>query len=100
MTTARSLNRGDTLWTLLGSLSGTDFGAHPACVGEDPELFFPFPGQHDQVAAAKSVCGRCPVRQACLAHALHHDAEGVWGGTTEDERRQLRLVVVDRKAAA
>ncbi|QUF07840.1 WhiB family transcriptional regulator [Actinosynnema pretiosum subsp. pretiosum] len=81
-------------------MSGTDFGAHPACVGEDPELFFPLPAQHDQVAAAKAVCGWCPVRQACLTNALHHGVEGVWGGTTEEERRQLRLAVVDRKAAA
>ncbi|WP_446677701.1 WhiB family transcriptional regulator, partial [Streptomyces galbus] len=43
-----------------------------ACVGEDPELFFPVgstgPALED-VAAAKRVCARCPVIADCLAYA-------------------------------
>jgi WhiB family redox-sensing transcriptional regulator len=41
--------------------------------------------------AAKRVCAACPVRAACLDHALHADEElGVWGGMTESERRALQ----------
>ena len=37
------------------------------------------------------ICGRCPVRDECLAHALDYDERhGVWGGLTADERRALR----------
>ena len=33
----------------------------------------------------------CPVRKRCLAWALELGAaSGIWGGTTEDERRALR----------
>jgi WhiB family redox-sensing transcriptional regulator len=44
----------------------------------------------DQIARAKRVCERCPVRAQCLDWALHtrQDA-GIWGGMTEDERRIL-----------
>ena len=49
-------------------------------------------------AEAKSVCAVCPVRQACLEHALaHREREGIWGGTTERERR--RIVRQRRKSA-
>jgi WhiB family redox-sensing transcriptional regulator len=39
---------------------------------------------------AKQVCQSCPVRTECLAEALDNQIEwGVWGGTTERERRAL-----------
>lgn len=41
-------------------------------------------------AAAKRVCAQCPVRTACLEHALRtREPYGVWGGLTEEERREL-----------
>lgn len=64
------------------------------CRDTDPDLFFPVgtTGQaHVQIERAKRVCGECPVRTDCLDFALatNQDA-GIWGGTSEDERRQLR----------
>ncbi|KOV99177.1 transcriptional regulator [Streptomyces sp. NRRL B-1140] len=64
-----------------------------ACVGEDPELFFPVgtagPALRD-VSAAKRVCARCPVTDQCLHFALSSgQAAGVWGGTGEQERDAL-----------
>lgn len=65
-----------------------------ACKDLDPNLFFPIgvtgPAV-DQIAAAKSICEGCPVRGECLDFAITTNQEfGVWGGTTEDERRVLR----------
>jgi WhiB family redox-sensing transcriptional regulator len=61
-----------------------------ACRGIDVEIFFPETDDDDEVEAAKAVCERCPVRQACLEHALaHREREGVWGGATERERRRI-----------
>jgi hypothetical protein len=48
-----------------------------------------FPGRGESAAPAKAVCRRCPVRSACLEFALEHDAVGIWGGTSERQRRQL-----------
>lgn len=39
---------------------------------------------------AKAVCARCPVRPQCLDYALIANEAGVWGGMSEDERRQRR----------
>ena len=39
---------------------------------------------------AREFCRTCPVRTECLAHALDQRIEfGVWGGTTERERRAM-----------
>jgi WhiB family redox-sensing transcriptional regulator len=57
----------------------------------DPELFFPFPGEHGKAARAKRICARCPVRAVCLADAMaSRDEFGVRGGLTPKERQRLR----------
>ena len=69
------------------------------CADTDPELFFPIgtTGQALlQIAKAKSVCCECPVHVECLEFALETNQDtGIWGGTSEEERRQIR-----REAAA
>ena len=60
-----------------------------ACRGTDVDRFVPRGGGASE--AALMTCGRCPVRQECLEHALADPSlVGVWGGTTEAERRRLR----------
>jgi WhiB family redox-sensing transcriptional regulator len=65
-----------------------------ACRHTDPDLFFPVGTAGpalDQINEAKRICRACPVRERCLAWALNlGTASGVWGGTTEDERRAMR----------
>ena len=58
---------------------------HAACRGTDPALFYdPHPAS---VAAAKTVCDVCPVRNTCRAHAVDTaEPFGVWGGLAADER--------------
>ena len=57
-------------------------------------MFFPIGstgGALDQIAAAKRVCASCEAMSACLDFALATNQEsGVWGGTSEEERRKLR----------
>jgi len=66
---------------------------HAACVGEDPELFFPVGTEGPalrEIAAAKRVCARCRVAPECLDWALRSgQTSGVWGGTCEQERDAL-----------
>lgn len=60
-----------------------------ACRGLDPSLFFPERGQPTETA--KGVCGECPVRDDCLDYSIRtRQVWGVWGGTSERERRGLR----------
>jgi Transcription factor WhiB len=39
----------------------------------------------------KDMCKRCPVKNECLEHGLYHEENGYWGGTTEQERKELRV---------
>jgi WhiB family transcriptional regulator, redox-sensing transcriptional regulator len=70
-----------------------DWRSQGACLTADPELFFPLSSMGPalrQLTEAKKVCARCPVRAECLDFALStHQVHGVWGGTSEDERRRL-----------
>ena len=65
-----------------------------ACREVDATLFFPVGVTGPavpQIAEAKAVCCRCPVRLACLEYALVSYQEfGVWGGYDEEQRRDLR----------
>ena len=67
---------------------------YAACRGENPELFFPIGTTGPallQLQLAKAVCGRCAVQSLCLEWAmLARIDDGVWGGLSEDERRNLR----------
>lgn len=73
-----------------------------ACRGEDPELFFPV-GEgkafEAQTKRAVRVCRRCDVTQDCLNSALELGSIGVWGGTTDDDRRKLRRRLTRKPAA-
>ena len=71
-----------------------DWRDDAACLQADPDLFFPVgtagPALR-QVAEARRVCLACPVRVPCLQWALSQGvSSGIWGGTTEEERRALR----------
>lgn len=75
--------------------AATVLAADVPCRETDPELFHPVtdaPGGacHRQIAAAKAICGRCPVTAACLRWALEEGFQGVWGMTTDRERRAIR----------
>jgi WhiB family transcriptional regulator, redox-sensing transcriptional regulator len=60
-----------------------------ACKGVDPNLFFP--GSGGVTDEAKRVCATCPVAGECLDYSLRTCQKlGIWGGTSESERRKLR----------
>ena len=74
-----------------------------ACLHRDPDLFFPIalsgPALRE-IAQAKAICARCPVRSECLQFALTtHQVHGVWGGTSEEERRLLQSRGPDKMPA-
>ncbi|MGI9120634.1 MAG: WhiB family transcriptional regulator [Acidimicrobiales bacterium] len=67
--------------------------ARAAC-RDHPEVDFlpssPRRGIPADVAPALAICAVCPVTAQCLAAAVEHGESGVWGGTTERQRRLLR----------
>ena len=75
-----------------------------SCRDTDPDLFFPVGTTGpalEQIAAAKAVCVQCEAQAACLEFAIITNQDsGVWGGTSEEERRVLRRQHVARLKAA
>lgn len=61
-----------------------------------PDAWFPDKCQREFTQLAKRICARCPVRAECLEYELSGAgtwggiATGIWGGTTPQERGQLR----------
>ncbi|MGH9292931.1 MAG: WhiB family transcriptional regulator [Acidimicrobiales bacterium] len=62
--------------------------ARGRCRDIPPETFFPSDGVG--VEQARRICADCPVKAPCLEYAMsNHIDHGVWGGTSERERRRL-----------
>jgi WhiB family redox-sensing transcriptional regulator len=70
-----------------------EWSSQAACLSAEPEQFFPVgagPAAGWETAAAKEICGRCAVLDACRDYALEtRQPFGVWGGLDEEERRAL-----------
>lgn len=80
----------------LDATPSTDWQRRGRCRSADAHLFFPPPEpesraeRKEREELAKAVCAGCAVRAECLAWALSvREPHGVWGGTSESERRML-----------
>lgn len=71
---------------------------HPdrPCASRDPEDWFrvavrPGPRSTKTDAHAAALCDGCPVLTECLGYALANPTlVGIWGGTTPQQRRDIR----------
>jgi WhiB family redox-sensing transcriptional regulator len=80
-------------------------GEAAPCSETNPDAFFPeevedangkiISSSYPHEADAKAVCARCPVRIQCLLTALEGGDIGIWGGTTENERRKIKREKLD-----
>jgi WhiB family redox-sensing transcriptional regulator len=60
-----------------------------ACRGRDTDAFYVSKDVLHPPDEIREVCESCPVRADCLFEALVHREQGVWGGTTERQRKLL-----------
>lgn len=69
-----------------------DWHSRALCRGMDGDIFFPKRG--GSANEARKICAQCDVSAECLEEQLalsnNDDKGGVWAGTTERERRNLR----------
>ena len=61
-----------------------------SCKEIGTEIFFAEGDEMGNIAAAKKICSNCPVLNECYEWGLHHEMYGIWGGTTNSTRRQIR----------
>lgn len=71
---------------------------YPSFTGSEPcaqvgtDLFFTKEdaiNYHD-LDRVKALCASCVMREPCLEYALHVNVVGVWGGTTDGQRKRIR----------
>jgi hypothetical protein len=68
----------------------------PVCSEIDPELFFPqeiegnINASYYNERGAKEICSTCVYRVDCLIYAFKNNEQGIWGGTTDGQRKIIR----------
>ena len=73
------------------------FMVHGACRGLPYGFMFPDHGVN--ATEQKAICATCPVIDACREYGID-EHYGVWGGTTEQERRAMRRGLPPRRRKA
>ena len=62
-----------------------------SCWGVPTEFFFPEGSSiTEENRIAKKICNKCVWKEECLTYALHYKVTGIWGGTSLNERDNLR----------
>lgn len=72
------------------SLFAPEFPVLPdaACrATESPDAWFSFDARVTE--QARNICRRCPAIRECLEWAITHKEDGLWAGTTFDQRKAL-----------
>ena len=75
--------------------SAWDWQLNGACQGLNSSIFFHPDGERGSARSrradrAKDICQPCPDIEECRRYALAaRESYGVWGGLTEEERREL-----------
>ena len=86
-----------------------EFGA-PPCAESFPDAFFTEEksesnilrgdkvvvqtwARYDHEKEAKAICAECPYKVRCLEYALKNHEQGIWGGTTERDRRRILTAI-------
>lgn len=65
-----------------------NFWEGASCIGHDPDMWF----EPQQFRKAVAICETCPLITKCGIYALEqNEYYGVWGGLTEQDRRNLKL---------
>ncbi len=78
--------------TLEDFLRRPEWHQQALCRGEGAAMFVR--GPKADYGRLRAICGACPVRDECLSFALADDSLiGLWGGTTDAERREMRRAV-------
>jgi WhiB family redox-sensing transcriptional regulator len=70
------------------------FYESPACASIGGDFWFPEKSDGTsnsvEMLMAKSICKSCPHRIECAEWGVNKERFGIWGGTTESERRAIR----------
>ena len=70
------------------------FYENPSCAEVGGDFWFPEKADGSmntvEMVMAKSICRTCPHKAECAEWGIVKERFGIWGGTTENERRVIR----------
>lgn len=72
-----------------------------SCRDMDIEIFYVDETDHRNrkaIKSAKAICQQCPIRFRCLEIAIANEEFGIWGGTTERDRKRMMRNHASKKA--
>lgn len=102
----RSPPDGATHFDDWGRMKIPDFSG-AVCKTVGTEFFYPDEeGEYHYLLQVRKICDGCPVKTECLEWGLKHESQGIWGGKTPIQRKQLRrtlgitLQTIDPRADA
>jgi Transcription factor WhiB len=71
--------------------------AQAACKGLNTRVFFVNTRRQPTLGGlVVRLCHECPVQLQCYCYALLRGEQGIWGGSTDEERARLRPFVDDQ----
>lgn len=70
------------------SLSDMKWKDNALCADKELSIFFASP-KSDTTITAISICKSCTVRKECFYEAMSYGYDGVWGGSTLDQRQAI-----------
>ena len=70
-------------------MSGAAWFEKAKCRGKPTEAFYPEFTTTPVPREVQRLCDTCPVQGDCLAYALIKRESGIWGGTTEAQRKAI-----------
>ena len=73
-------------------INAPSFDGTQPCIGIGTELFFPENNDEalELIKVVKPICDSCKFNAPCLDYALAHDEMGIWGGTTDLDRKRIK----------
>lgn len=90
------------LLEMLIDVADQEWHEQAACRGANGDKFFPGRGDTKNLEAARAICDMCIVSTECEEYAIDRPEiqSGVWGGTTNSDRRQIRKQIREEKKAS
>jgi len=68
------------------------FNNKASCEGLESDIFFPDEASHYQyLSTVKKMCDNCSAKLECFDYAIENAVQGIWAGTTFNERDAYRL---------
>lgn len=67
-----------------------EFDGSQLCAQVDPEMWFPEGALLRVNREAIKICNKCHFNEECLEYAVQTDVQGIWGGTTNPQRKVIR----------